>query len=472
MLRTMFSPFLVMIGLVLAPAFAHAQFGFPGGPFGPGTDGPASGIIIDANGVVQVQDARPVHVGQLKKQIQKFANATLPTNVVVESAQRVLSLKNLEEQLQGLSDAAKPIPVELMYLAGLQRIDFVVFNPETRDVLIVGPAEAFGPDAAGRMIGLSSGRPALRLDDLLVALRVTSQNEFSIGCSIDPQPQNMQSLQNFLRANSTPATTDLIQARFQQMGRILGQQEISVWGVPETSHFATALVEADIRMKRISLGLEPSGVPQIKSHLSMLKPQGNSLQRWWFVPMFEPLETNSERTIFGLKGQRAKLLSQEEITDAGGRRSDAAVTRVSTERFAQKFTEHFEDLAEKSAPFAELQNLYDLAVVGALIQIEGKRHLKGNEFPILMTESRLAIPQSIAPKRIPSQVNYRDAGNTVLGLVGGVNINVEPLLRAPHFSESLSADTLIRSVTKNSLFGDGPEATRPDPDGKRDGKKK
>jgi Protein of unknown function (DUF1598). len=444
----------------------HAQFGIPGfgGGFGNNQNGGnqfdnglggVGGVLIDAEGIVRLRTDRPVSSAALKKQLSRFAQEALPANIVTESPARVVSLRQLEALLAKSVEENTNLPLEARYLAGLQRIDTIVFDSENRDVYLVGPAEAFGPDAQGRMLGVNSGRPTLMLEDLIVALRASGLESGTIGCSIDPTPENMQRLQEFLRQNSTPAVAGQVQQRFRMMANVLGNQVITVWGVPENSHFALAIVEADLRMKRISLGLDPAGVPGIRSHLSLLRPQGNSLQRWWFVPMYDPLETNPQRTVFHLKGQRVKLLAQEEISDASGRRSDAAMTRQSTEKFAQLFTKHFQELADRSPPFAELQNLYDLAVVATLIRIEGPRHLGDNSFPVMMASSEVALPHYPAPKSVPSSSTFRSAGaGTMLGLVGGVTIDISPVVQATQVTlQETSAN--FRDVVKNqALFGD------------------
>jgi hypothetical protein len=238
------------------------------------------------------------------------------------------------------------------------------------------------------------------------------------------------------------------------MASVLGNQNVSIRGVPEDSHFALALVEADFRMKRIALGLEPAGVPGIRSHLSLLRPQGNSLQRWWFVPMYDPIETDPQRTVFQLRGQRAQLLAQEEISDAGGNRSDSFSTRQSTEKFAQLFTEHFSQLAAKSPVFAELQNLYDLAVLGTILRVEGARLLGSDPFPILLKAERLQ-GKYVVPRYVASESTFRSAGSSLIGLVGGVNMNIAPLVQAPRINPSLSAETVRESIRgRQSLFAD------------------
>lgn len=459
----------LLLSLFLLPGSLSAQFGgglggigggglggLGGGLGNNGGLGGVGGVLIDPQGMVSLKQERPVSPAALKKQLNQFAQNKLPAGMIVETPDRVLSLKNLEALVASHLEKKTDLPLELLCLAGMQRIDAVIFDSERKDVYLTGPAEPFGPDGQGRMIGLNSHRPPLLLEDLLTALRSVQQNDMTIGCSIDPTPDNMQSLQNYLRQNSTPATAAQVQQRFRVMASVLGNQEISVWGVPTDSHFAVALVEADIRMKRISLGVDSAGVPGIRSHLSMLRPQGNSLQRWWFVPMYEPLETNAEQTLFRLKGQRAKLLAQEEISDASGRRADANTTRQSTEKFAQLFTENFQSLADKSSAFAELQSLYDLAVVAALIRSAGPRHLGADPFPVLTSAEKLPLPVYAVPKSLPSTSTFRSAGTgTILGLVGGVTMDLGPVLAAPRVAATDDLAAYRRSLGDHELFSNG-----------------
>ncbi|SFJ68401.1 DUF1598 domain-containing protein [Planctomicrobium piriforme] len=433
---------------------ASAQFG-NGGGFGGNQPGGGSGIVIDAEGVIELRQVRPLPPAALKKQIDKFASGSLPADVIVATEERIVSLKNLSTLLRERLDANKPVPLEVAYLAGLQRIDTVAFDPEAGDIFLVGPADAFGPDNVGRMVGRSNGRPVMRLEDLITALRCEGSTRGSIGCSIDPTADNMARLQDYLRSNSSPATTGEVQQRFRMMATVLGPQEISIWGVPDGSHFALALVEADLRMKRIAMGSEPAGVPGVRSHLSLLRPQGNSLQRWWFVPFYEPLETNAEQTVFRLKGQRAKLMAQEEISDASGRRDDAKFTRPSTEKFAQLFTENFQELADHTPAFGELQNLYDLAVAATLIRQSSGRRAAPDFMTLLLSDERLQPATYPVPKTVPSASTFRTAGaGSLIGLVGGVTIDLQPVVRSTRTGTTPRVDSLRQTVGNTKLFGD------------------
>ena len=62
-------------------------------------------------------------------------------------------------------------PTPIKYLAGLQRIHYVFVYPEQKDIVLVGPGEGWKVDAKGNVVGITTGRPVMLLDDLLVALR-------------------------------------------------------------------------------------------------------------------------------------------------------------------------------------------------------------------------------------------------------------------------------------------------------------
>ena len=70
-------------------------------------------------------------------------------------------------------------------------------------------------------------------------------------------------------------------------------QQISVHGVPDTSHFARVLVAADYRMKRLAMDFDPSPVRGLPSYMQMISASGhgmsNMLPRWWLEPQCDVL---------------------------------------------------------------------------------------------------------------------------------------------------------------------------------------
>ena len=363
---------------------------------------------------------------RLNRQRQRaLAEQQLHADVRTSSPCRKVSLRGLESALTAMLSQPGSISVDLRCLAGLQRIDYIFLDKGAGDVILAGPAEAFAPDETGRQRGVESGRPTLLLDDLLVAFRSVSGGT-EVGCSIDPQPENLVALSRFVSQNSSPTTPNVIEGRFRQMAATLGTHDVRIMGVPEDSHFGRVLVEADYRMKLISMGLENPGVKGLRSHLSMLKGGGNSIQRWWLVPLYDSLACDAQREAFELTGPRVQLLSQEELTNAAGERSAAATTRLTTQAFAQQFTQHYPTLADQSPVFGELQNLIDLCVVAALAEQEGWRQSLKWDMALLRDEQQLPHAAGNIPTKVAAMANAkRVSSGLVVGLVGG-GVTIRP----------------------------------------------
>ena len=64
------------------------------------------------------------------------------------------------------------IPEEMQMLAGLERIQYVFVYPESGDVVLAGPAGDWIRAAEGNVVSRDSGRPVVKLDDLVVVWRL------------------------------------------------------------------------------------------------------------------------------------------------------------------------------------------------------------------------------------------------------------------------------------------------------------
>lgn len=450
----------ITLFLLMSYSPVHAQFGNGGGNNGGG--GNAGGILINADGLVKTvfKKGKTSRLDQRKR--LAFAKKNLNEDVNAPSELRKISLVRLETVINNHLEQGEPLSKEIEFLAGLQRIDYLFVYPEKNDIVIAGPASGFAPDVLGRQVSVETGRPVFRLDDLIVALRAGKQGS-EIGCSIDAVPENIAKVQAFLSRNNSPASVSAIRSRYQRMAKILGNQKIRIWGIPADSHFGVTFAEADILMKRMSIGLEPSHLPGFRSHLAMLGRTGNSMQRWWFAPMYDPFQTTADRTVFWFAGQRLQLLAQEEIAEAGIRK-DAASTRVSTTAYAKQFTAAFPKLAERHPTFAELQNLTDLAILVAILKKESLPQKVGWEMRTFLDEGKLPARKYNTPKEVPSCVNCKSQGSRmVTGLIsGGVVINSINVINqtkiSPTHAESLTkkkkAATQIRIEKKHNWWWD------------------
>lgn len=431
--------------------------GTGGQGIGGGQNQQAGGILIDAEGIVRAEPRERLSPKLLKERREAFADKTFAADLKSFSERRAVSLVLLEAECDRHLGQDAALSEDVRHVAGLQRIDYLFIDHESNDIVIAGPAEGFAPDIQGRMVGLSTGRPTLHLEDLIVALNSVFDGQSSIGCSIDPEPSRLAQMGEYIRKNSNATSAAVAARRYRQMGEILGLQNVSVFGVPDNSRFANVLVEADFRMKRISLGVEPSGVRGLNSHLSLLRPNGNSIQRWWFVPYYEALYSSEDHTAFQLVGQRAQLLAQEEISNLSGGRSSAAFTRASTQQFAKMFTEHFPELADKFPVFAQMQNLFDLAVIAALLKKESLPQQIGWRMSTFRDQADRLVGTYAVPRQVESAATFRRASRgMILGLVGGVTIEPDRILN--HFETQAEPALRLGGLKLETVSRDAPPA--------------
>jgi len=399
------------------------------------------GIRIDAQGVVSTIAPLKESPAAAKKRQAAYRTSFLSEPLATLSESRRVSLVQLDERLQALAKSGDEIPLDLRYLAGLTRIDYIVVDRENHDLAIVGPAEGFAPDLQGRMRGATSGRPVLNLEDLLVAWRAVESKNTSVSCSIDPTKEGIANFNAFISQNLV-AQPNTVGQLFESMANKLGRQVISIHGVPKDTHFAVVLVEADLRMKRIALGKDPSQVKGVTSQLQYQRTGGGTLSRWWFTPLYEPIQANADRSLYYLSGQRLQLLAQDEFTNAQGDRANAPLTKQGSSKFVRQFTDQIPELAIAHPAFAELQNLFDWMVVCTLIRNHQLHDSIQWQPAVLGDASQLATRVYPIPEGVDSVAMTNRMGRTVLGLVGGVELNAREVVETTSTREIVPAHTL------------------------------
>ncbi len=166
-------------------------------------------FFVDENGVAQrvaVADPR----GMLSLAKLNAAKGNLHPKLGKKSSLRKFSLNRLEQAVEAVVAGGGKLPDEMRYLAGLSRIQYVFFYPDSGDIVLAGPAEGWFEDLTGRTVGVDSGRPSLLLEDLVVALRAYGPGKGEgpmIGCSIDPTQEGLAKMQQFL-ASINPSPDD------------------------------------------------------------------------------------------------------------------------------------------------------------------------------------------------------------------------------------------------------------------------
>jgi hypothetical protein len=401
----------------------------------------AAGVLVDADGVLRM---RVFHDqgGQLTRQRVAAARSSLPPDLSRRSPMRKISLNRLEAAVRAHLDAGKPLGEEIRYLAGLTRLQYVFFYPETNDIVIAGSAEGWTTDLAGRVRGIESFRPVLELEDLVTALRAFpphGRGATVIGCSIDPTPEGLANMQQFLRTLGGRATPNQTQFIVNGLRQSLGLQEVRITGVPPTTHFAQVLVEADYRMKLIGIGLERPPV-RLASYVDLASPTSvsrNALQRWFFVPNYDCVRVTPDQLAMELVGNGVKLVGADELVAADGTRQKSGVVDRASQQFVEGFTAKYPQLAAVSPVFAQLRNLIDMAIAAAFIQQQDYYGKAGWGMDTFGRETAFPVETQTAPQRVESAVNSVWKGNRLMTPIGGgVHIEARQALKP----ENLLAD--------------------------------
>ena len=436
---------LACCAVVVAAQTSHVRGQFGGGFGGRGFGGgfgfnPVGGISIDTAGVVRTVDEKA-----LDESVRAMRAAVAATKLPPRGGEnRTVSLAGIMAAVKKAVEDGVPIPVDVVLLGGLERITHVFVVPEDHDILLMGPADVPVVDAFGTPVGKRSGRPLLRLEDLVVALRSADQSRAGgVFCSIDPTPHGIARLQEFLAAQKTmgrnPATV------FRGMEEALGPQTVTVGGVPGDSRFARVLVAADHMMKRIGMGHEPSGIKELPSYLTLVRPGGraSSMPRFWLEAEYDPIGRDADELAWRLSGRRMKCLTETDLAGKDGMRRGAGQVDAVAERWCAAMTKHYDAVAAKQPAFAELLNCVDLAVVAALIKGRQLDTRSGLDLAPLVDPARLPLPQYEVPSSVPTVASGVKKGtNWVLSASGGVQF--QPWAFA---AETVATPDLVASRT-------------------------
>jgi hypothetical protein len=402
--------------------------------------GPASimpfpaGVWIDSQGLLKPL-MKSETGGNLAALRAANSSASANQSIRQSSQLRKISLTRLEKQIQLLTAAGRPIPEEMQLLAGLERIQYVFVYPESGDIVLAGPAGDWIRGLEGNVVSRESGRPVLKLDDLVVVWRLMlSQQNAAFGCLITPRQEGLAKLNAYIQKTAPRFASNSDRRHWaEELRAQIGRQDIEVYGLDPRTRAARVMVEADYRMKLVGMGLE-EGMPGVKSYLNSIEipPSGSpppmGVLRWWFTLNYEAVIASQDRQAFSIQGQGLQVESENERLTDEGKRVHTGQSEDLNRAFAQSFTVHFAELAEKYPIYAELRNLGDLALAGTLLREESLPDKTGWHLTLFGDPGAFPVMQGEAPKEVDSVVNFRvikDSAakrrlHSVAGVSGGV----------------------------------------------------
>jgi hypothetical protein len=354
-----------------------------------------AGISVDVNGVVQFR--------------QKDAKAELDrirgrgkAGSGEKSNLRYVSLPKTFADARAALEAGRELPPEARHLGGLTRIDYILVYPEEHDLMIAGPAEEVDEANPLQPRGKLTGRPMLQFDDLVTALRMTSaeREPRPFGCSIDMPPDSLVKSQEIYRTHKNGPRAEYVRA----LAEAIGPQAIRLFGTPPDGRTAFVCVAADYQLKRYSLNLDTVPVPGVGNPIDDTR---QAISAFWFETMYEPLLESPDGNAFQIRGQRLQI-------KCGALPFDTRDATASAKAFAKRITEKMPQLAAAAPIYADLQNLADLSLLGALMRQEKLADKAGWDFAWAMDEQKCPVRRIPVPRETATLANF-SSGSVVAG---------------------------------------------------------
>lgn len=294
---------------------------------------------------------------------------------------RIVSLADLAGKAAGHAARWTALPADLRHPGELRRIHGLLIDRAKGDVSLVGSAEGKGP--------------AIDIDDIIVALQSVWRDGASPMCSLDPDPRDLY-----------------------------GPQRTVVGGVPRSSHFAKAMIDADYAMKRVTFGAVPSPVPGFQSWKDLFShKQGRVTARNWFLPVpvaFGEIRKTPDGSIFVFNARmelRTENLELREGTLVGTGDSEASLART-----AASFTAALPQFEAAEPLFHTLHALFDLTLAATLLRLDGV------DVPALRAMSALPLRTHDLPASYPGVVVPLEVQGIRVGMIGG-GVTIDPKVR-------------------------------------------
>lgn len=419
---------------------------------------PIAGVEIDAAGVLRTTrlDPRIAQERMLAARQGQNAEAMQPSQL------RKVSLTRLEQAVAEALERGERPSDEMLSMAGLTGIQYVFFYPESRDIVIAGPAEGAFRDPMGRYLGMNTGQPIVQLEDMVTALRAYAPGNRPtsvISVSIDPTPEGLARMQQFLasvRGRVQPGDARMLANALKQN---LGLQTVTLKGVPQATNFARVLVEADYRMKLIGIGLERLPIPMQSYVERSTAAQGsaNAMERWYFVPNYEGVTVSEDGLAMKLNDRGVKLVGESERVDGAGNRAGGGRVNRASEAFCSDFTRHYAAIAQRVPVYAELRNLIDASIAAAYIHQQDFYGQAEWALAVFGDEARFPVETHGAPAQVETAVNAVWKGNTLLTpLGGGIHMQPRQALRSDRLvSETDGASDAVKQLAAPADLADG-----------------
>jgi hypothetical protein len=340
----------------------------------------------------------------------------------------------LEEEIAKRLADGQPVVETMKQLAGLTQVRFVFVYPDEKEVVIGGTAEGWKYNDNGIPVGVISGSPTLQLDDLVTVLRTFSPGgKGAFGCSINPRKEGLKQLKAYVEQSNARGPLRAghqVRQWGQQLQKMLGLQDIELYGIPLESRVARVIVEADYRMKLIGIG-ELDGGPNIPSIFDLLTVQEQKSSRldalrWMMSMKYDAVLHSPHHDVFELQGSSVFCFPENQLVTAQGDRIQLGKAVGSNQVFADNFTRYYAELAKQDLVFADLKNIFDLALVAALLQHERAGEQMGFDPGVFGRDGAFRPARYESLRTVDSVISHRvyRGEDIVVQVAGGVRADL------------------------------------------------
>jgi hypothetical protein len=395
------------------------------------------GVRVEPSGVLRKLSSQE-HSDRLEDLGIRAREALLNGDIATVADMRVISLTRLEQAVSKRLAEGRGPTVSMRLLGGLTKIENVFVYPEDGEIVLAGPAEPWKYNENGVAVGELSGRPVLQLDDFVTILRSFSANRQKFfSCSINPRQEGLKQLKDYVAETSgRPLSPGRVKGWTNNLQQKLGMQDIVYSGIDPESRVARVIIEADYRMKLIGIGkydfAKGVGIPSIFDLMTAQEQRASKLDalRWWLTMKYDAVLHTSDENGFEFVGSSVLCQSENQLLNDLGQQVQTGKSEGSNLTFAQKFTEQYAELAKHDVVFADLQNVFDLALVAAILQHEGAAEKAGWNFGAFRNDGAYLITRYNAPTEVESVVNHRvfRGRDIVVQVAGGVRVDLDAVL--------------------------------------------
>jgi Protein of unknown function (DUF1598) len=402
-----------------------------------------AGVYVDPKGQLKRVAGNFVGDRTLEDRLRKAASETLKGNKAWQSSSelRMVSLKRLEQALVEASKGGVPLGADIIRLAGINQISYVLVDPSQEDVILAGTAD---PNRMGYF-----------LEDLAVVCALVNSQTTPLGCSIEPKQERLLATTDFLSKPEAGNMLSKSPKRFaDQLSELIGDYDVQVFGMNPRCSTSVALVAADEHMKQMGFGKAklPVSVKTYFDHMeSKNQVSSESLIRWWFAFTDQPITTNPEKSLFRLPSQCVCVLSEQQFVTQTGRQPTGGKD-AAADAFAAEMSAKMNELRNFEPNYSRLCCVFETALALQLALDSSSMADFRPWFPNLCGLGKMDQKKVVEPKSVPGLVTthtLKKKKTNVAVISGGVTISPKQIAEKSNWQATpLLSGTAVPNKSK------------------------